>query len=123
MKKLPLLLLFFSVLSCAGNWNRFIVSQNQDDVSISFRQQKQNNAWHVEWQVKNDSANAVEPFLNKRNYICNNDLIQKMGSISLGTYSSKQQRHGDLIDTNICPNSSIKLVEIETEINNVNVIE
>ena len=119
MKRIVYLCLLFSVIVHAGNWSRFIISKNQDDVSISFRQQKQNNAWHVEWQVKNDSNNAVEPYLKKRNYICNNDLIQEMGAISLGTYPSHQQRHGDLIDTNICPNSTIKLVEIETEIRTV----
>jgi hypothetical protein len=120
MKNLPLLLLFFSALSSAGNWSRFIVSKNQEGVNISFRQQKQNNAWHVEWQVRNDSDNTVEPILKKRTYICNNNFIQVMGAISLGSYQSHQQRHGDLIDTNICPNSSIKIVEIETEITNVN---
>lgn len=118
MKKIFLLCALFSINTQADNWSRFIVSQNQDDVSISFRQQRQDNAWHVEWQVKNDSNYTVEPFLKKRNYICKNEMIQEMGAVSLGWYPSHQQRHGDLIDTNICPNSTIKLVEIETEIKN-----
>ena len=100
----------------SANWSRFITTQNRDDVSISFRQMKKNNAWLVEWQVHNNSILTVEPFLKTRNYLCEDDSHLTFNKSTLGIYLPKSKRHGDIKDTGICPNSKIKFVEIETEI-------
>jgi len=117
MKK-TLTVVFFMITNTAftNEWSRFIISQNRDDVTISFRQQKNDDAWSVEWRVNNKGQDQIEPLLLKRNYICTDDHIQKLGEISLGIYAPNSQRSGDVTDINICPKSRIKLVEIKTEI-------
>jgi len=114
-----LFVLVISNHSQAANWSRFITTKSRDDVSISFRQKKNNNAWTVEWQVENNSEEIVEPIIISRHYLCRDDNSQKLGEKSLGTYFPGTHRHGDLKDFKICPNSKIKLVEIETEIHEV----
>lgn len=119
MYKVSIILIFtllFPNLACSANWSRFITTQNRDDVIISFRQMKINNAWSVEWQVNNNSEQTVEPFLKNRNYLCDDNKTLKFTKTTLGVYLPKSKRHGDLKDNGICPNSKIKLVEIETEI-------
>lgn len=78
-----------------------------------------NNAWSVEWQVNNNSEQTVEPFLKHRNYLCDDNSTLNFNKTTLGIYLPKSKRHGDLKDTLICPNSKIKLVEIETEIKQI----
>ncbi|MCF6319482.1 MAG: hypothetical protein L3J83_09440 [Proteobacteria bacterium] len=100
----------------ATKWSRFITTENHEGVIISFRQMKVKNSWLVEWQVNNKSNQTIEPFLKYRHYSCEDDSTLKLTNSTLGTYSPSSRRHGDLIDKQICPNSKIKLVEIETEI-------
>ncbi|MBL4773082.1 MAG: hypothetical protein JKX98_05620 [Alcanivoracaceae bacterium] len=111
-----ILSLMFSSLVDSANWSRYVTGKNTDNVIISFRQLALNNAWAVEWYVKNGSDNWIEAVLTNRRYICNNDSIQNLGKKSLGFYLPHVQRTGDIRDINICPNSKIKIVEIETEI-------
>ncbi len=108
--------LLFSTQASSANWSRFITTQNRDNVIISFRQMKKNNAWLVEWQVNNKSEITVEPFLNNRNYLCDDDSHLSFAKSTLGIHIPKSRRHGDIKDSGICPNSKIQLVEIETEI-------
>ncbi|MCF6319998.1 MAG: hypothetical protein L3J83_12120 [Proteobacteria bacterium] len=100
----------------ATQWSRFIATENRDDIIISFRQMKVGNAWLVEWQVNNKSKQSIEPFLKYRHYLCDDNNTLKFSQSTLGVYSPSSKRHGDLIDKKVCPNSKIKLVEIETEI-------
>ena len=103
-------------MASSANWSRFVTTQNRDDVVISFRQIKKDNAWSVEWKVDNNSDLTVEPFLKSRNYLCEDASHLTYKKSTLGIYSPKSKRHGDIKDTGVCPNSKIKLVEIETEI-------
>ncbi|MFK8012730.1 MAG: hypothetical protein AB8B80_11850 [Marinicellaceae bacterium] len=99
-----------------AQWSRFIKTQNQDDVIISFRQMRKNQSWFIEWHVKNDSNEKVEPILLSRQYICKNGESQTLKQQSLGVYKPGSQGKGGIKDKGICPNSKIKLVEIESEI-------
>ena len=119
-------LLFYSVLICtlllpvfghSANWSRFIAAKNNDDVLISFRQLRVNNGWSVQWKVNNDSTNTVEPVLINRHYLCDDNSTLSFNQISLGVYTPGSKKHDVIQDKKICPNSKIKLVEIETEIN------
>ena len=117
--------LFLTMILCAylsvansnpAQWSRFIKTQNQDDVTISFRQMQKNQAWFIEWHVKNESDVNVEPILLSRQYICKNGESQTLNQQSLGVYPPGSQRKGDIKDKGICPNSKIKWVEIQSEI-------
>ncbi len=87
-----------------------------NDVNISFHQRKNNNAWTVEWRVKNNSAEKIEPILISRNYHCIDNNMQHIGLSTLGTFLPGANDKTHLKDHGVCPNSKIKLVEIETEI-------
>lgn len=111
-----IVMLLWLEITQAAEWSRFITTENHDGVIISFRQMKVNNAWLVEWQVNNKSKQSIEPFLKYRHYSCEDNSTSKFTNSTLGTYSPGSRRHGDLTDKEICPNSKINLVEIETEI-------
>lgn len=104
------------VISHSTQWSRFITTQSRDDVTISFRQMRKNQAWSIEWYVKNDSDVKVEPVLISRHYICKNGESQELQQQSLGIYLPGVHRKGSIKDKGICPNSKIKFVEIESEI-------
>ena len=108
---------FISVQS--SDWSRFIKTQNRDDVLISFRQKKSFNKWLVEWRVTNNSTDTIEPFLVSRKYSCLDGSTINLKKQSLGVYMPMTFRNGGLKDKNICPNSQIKLVEIETVIREI----
>jgi hypothetical protein len=101
----------------SAHWSRFIATKNNDDVLISFRQMRVNNAWSVQWKVDNESTNTVEPVLKNRHYLCDDNSTLSFTQISLGIYTPGSKKHDVIQDKKICPNSKIKLVEIETEIN------
>jgi len=112
----PCILFVTPVTSNSTHWSRFIETQSRDDVVISFRQMKKNQAWSIEWHVKNDSDTKVEPILLSRSYVCKNGETQVLNQQSLGIYEPGVHRKGGIKDRGICPNSKIKLVEIESEI-------
>lgn len=115
-------ILFVSpAISNSTHWSRFITTQSRDDVTISFRQMRKNQAWSIEWHVKNDSDVKVEPILISRHYICKNGESQELQQQSLGIYLPGVHRKGSIKDRGICPNSKIKLVEIESEIHMITV--
>ena len=103
-------------ISNPAHWSRFIKTQSRDDVTISFRQMRKNQSWSIEWHVKNDSDDKVEPILISRHYICKNGESQELNQESLGIYLPGTHRKGSIKDRGICPNSKIKFVEIESEI-------
>jgi hypothetical protein len=109
--------LLLPVFAHSANWSRFITTKNNDDVLISFRQMRVNNAWSVQWKVDNESVNTVEPVLKNRHYLCDDNSTLSFTQISLGIYTPGSKKHDVIQDKKICPNSKIKLVEIETEIN------
>ena len=113
---ISVILLLSSGMIQATQWSRFITTEDRENVVISFRQMKINNSWLVEWQVNNKSNQTIEPFLKYRHYLCDDKSTLKFTKSTLGVYSPSSRRHGDLIDRKVCPNSKIKLVEIETEI-------
>ena len=118
MPKIPYLtiLLLITTFANSTNWSRLITTQNRDDVVISFQQQRDNNAWSVQWQVNNSSKDKIEAILTTRNYTCVDKSFQQLGKKILGTYLPYSQNHVASKDDGICPNSKIKLVEIETVI-------
>ena len=103
-------------ISNPAHWSRFIKTQSQDNVTISFRQMRKNQAWSIEWHVHNASDVKVEPILISRHYICKNGESQDLNKESLGVYPPGTHRKGNIKDRGICPNSKIKFVEIESEI-------
>jgi len=105
-----------SAISSPTHWSRFIKTKSQDLVTISFRQKRINQAWLIEWHVKNDSDAKVEPILISRNYVCKNGESQVLNQQSLGVYFPGTHRKGGIKDKGICPNSKIKFVEIESEV-------
>lgn len=121
IKSTFLFILLIPNFAMTANWSRYIKTQNQDDVSISFRQQKQNNQWLVEWQVQNTSAQTIEPILVARKYSCTDGNTINLETQSMGIYLPNTQRHGDIKDDGICPNSKIELVEIQTEIHEISI--
>lgn len=111
-----IVIILFPIQAKSANWSRLITTQNRDDVTISFRQKRKDNAWLVQWQVNNNSQSTVEPFLKYRNYLCEDDTQLNFSKSTLGVFLPKSKRYGDIKDGGICPNSKIKLVEIETVI-------
>lgn len=101
-------------------WSRYITSKNHDDITVSFRQMKQNNAWTVQWRVQNKSLDDVETILKKRVYTCKDKTTTALKEETLGYFMAKSEQTSLLEDQKICPNSQIKLVEIETEIHSKN---
>ncbi|VAW40854.1 hypothetical protein MNBD_GAMMA01-1946 [hydrothermal vent metagenome] len=121
MPKIPYLtiltiLLLLATCANSANWSRLITTQNRDDVVISFQQQRDNNAWSVQWQVKNSSKDKIAAILTTRNYTCVDKSFQQLGKKTLGIYLPDSQSYVASKDNGICPNSKIKLVEIETVI-------
>ena len=106
-------------ISNSTHWSRFITTQSRDDVTISFRQKHKNQAWSIEWHVKNDSDVKVEPILLSRHYVCKNGESQELQQQSLGVYLPGVHRKGNIKDRGICPNSKINFVEIESEIHKI----
>jgi len=107
---------FLTEKAQATQWSRFITTKKTDDIAISFRQMKINNAWSVEWKVNNESADTIEPILKSRQYVCDDKSSLSFTTTSLGIYLPGSKRLGGILDDSICPNSKIKLVEIKTEI-------
>ena len=110
-------LMFVSnVTSNPAHWSRYIKTKSQDNVTISFRQRHNNRAWSIEWHVKNDSEEKIEPILVSRHYTCNNGESLELYQQSLGVYLPGDHRKGGIKDKGVCPNSTIKYVEIQSEI-------
>lgn len=110
------LLLVSTVSSNPAQWSRYIKTQSQDEVTISFRQKLKGQAWLIEWHVKNNSDNKVEPIMLSRQYFCKNGESVELNQQSLGVYLPKSNRKGDIKDLGICPKSKIEFIEIKTEI-------
>ena len=101
----------------AESWSRYVQTKNRDDVEVSFRQKRENSGWQVEWKVENNSADTIEPVLKFRKYICKNGSSQEIGvQQSLGVMEPESRKLNAIRDQKICLNSTIELVEIETEI-------
>ena len=120
-KTLSLLLVFASVPQAySAKWSRYITSKNHDDIKVSFRQKKNNNAWTVQWRVQNQSYETVETILKKRIYTCRDMTTYALNEESLGYFTPQTELSNAIEDQKICPNSQIKWVEIETEIHSKN---
>ena len=62
-------------------------------------------------------SDTIEPVLKFRKYICKNGSFQEIGvQQSLGVMEPESRNLSVIKDQKICLNSTIELVEIETEI-------
>lgn len=105
-----------SVSAQAGKWNDYVTVSTEGDVVVSYRQREQKDGWLIEWRVKNNSADWVEPFAKIRTYSCEDGSSTTFAKKSLGPYPPSDQRKGGIRDRRICPGSQMGDVKVEIEL-------